>query len=93
MVNAQDVAGVYGYLPPEGDEIHALSTSFTKTLMRQVEFGYLYLDEAANVFRPTVKGAILMTWKIAWPTGMIKRALIRRKARQLMNQFRHAMAY
>ncbi|HEX8745947.1 MAG TPA: hypothetical protein VF717_02045 [Pyrinomonadaceae bacterium] len=85
--------GVYSYLPAKGDEIRALSTSFTKTLMRQVEFGYLYLDEKANVFRPTWKGAILMTWKMAWPTGMIKRALIKRKARRVMNQLSHALAY
>jgi hypothetical protein len=85
--------GVYSVLPAEGDEIRAVSISFTKTLMRQVEFGYLYLDEKANVFRPTLKGAIIMTWKLAWPTGMIKRALIRRKARRLMSQFKYALAY
>ncbi|HEX8175411.1 MAG TPA: hypothetical protein VF543_09850 [Pyrinomonadaceae bacterium] len=85
--------GVYGILPAQGDEIRSLSVSFTKTLMRQVEFGYLYLDEKAGVFRPTVKGAILMTWKMAWPTGMIKRALIKRKARRLMNRFKYALAY
>lgn len=93
MVGAQMSAGVQSFLPARGDEIRAMSYSFTRTLMRQVEFGYLYLDEAANVFRPTIKGAILMTWKLAWPTGMIRRALIRRKARRLMNRNRYALAY
>lgn len=93
MVSLHVRAGDYSYLPTQGSEIRALSTSFTKTLMRQVEFGYLYLDEGAGVFRPTVKGAIMMTWKLAWPAGMIKRALIRRKARRLMSRYRHALAY
>lgn len=93
MVSPHMAAGVYSYLPVEGDEIRCMSASFTKTLMRQVEFGYLYLDEVANVFRPTWKGAVLMTWKLAWPTVMIKRALIKRNARRLMSQFRHALAY
>lgn len=94
VVRAQtEGADADAYLPARGDEIRAVSASFTKTLMRQVEFGYLYLDEAAGVFRPTLKGAIIMTWKLAWPAGMIKRALIRRKARRMMNQFRYALAY
>lgn len=94
MVQANtEGSDVYAYLPAQGDEIRSFSVSFTKTLMRQVEFGYLYLDEATNIFRPTVKGAIIMTWKLAWPTGMIKRALIRRRARRLMSQFRYALAY
>jgi hypothetical protein len=93
MVKLQVRAGDYSYLPTAGTEIQALSTSFTKTLMRQVEFGYMYLDEAAGVFRPTVKGAIIMTWKLAWPAGMIMRALIRRRARSLMSRYRHALAY
>jgi hypothetical protein len=93
MVSRHAAPGVYGYLPAAGNEIPALSASFTKTLMRQVQFGYLYLDEATQFFRPTWKGAVLMTWKLAWPAGMIQRALIRRNARRLVNQFRHGMVY
>ncbi|HKS29422.1 MAG TPA: hypothetical protein VJS44_16450 [Pyrinomonadaceae bacterium] len=88
-----EAPGVYSVLPAEGDEIRSVSTSFTKTLMKQVEFGYLYLDEKASVFRPTIKGAILMTWKMAWPAGMIKRALIKRRARRIMSRFKYALAY
>jgi hypothetical protein len=93
MVSLHAGAGTYSYLPVEGDEIRSMSVSFTKTLMRQVEFGYLYLDEPTNQFRPTLKGAILMTWKLAWPAGMIRRALIRRNARRLMGRFKQALAY
>lgn len=48
-------------LPPQGREIEHLSTSMTKDLDRQVKTGYLFFDRSANVYRPTPKGAFLMT--------------------------------
>lgn len=48
-------------LPPKGREIEHLSTSITKDLDRQVKTGYLFFDRSANVYRPTPKGAFLMT--------------------------------
>jgi hypothetical protein len=48
-------------LPPQGREIEHLSTSMTKDLDRQVKTGYLFFDRSANVYRPTLKGAFLMT--------------------------------
>jgi hypothetical protein len=48
-------------LPPQGREIEHLSTSMTKDLDRQVRTGYLFFDRSANVYRPTFKGAFLMT--------------------------------
>ncbi|MBD0370946.1 MAG: hypothetical protein ICV60_08935 [Pyrinomonadaceae bacterium] len=93
MVSRHAAPGVYAYLPTPGNEIQALSASINKTLMKQVEFGYLYLDKRGEFFRPTWKGAILMTWKLAWPAGMIQRALIKRRARHMMKQLRHAWAY
>jgi hypothetical protein len=93
MVSRHAAPGVYAFLPTPGNEVNAMSASMTKTLMKQAEFGYLYLDERGEFFRPTCKGAVLMTWKMAWPAGMISRALIKRRARRMMKQFRHAMAY
>lgn len=48
-------------VPPQGRELEHLSTSMTKDLDRQVKTGYLFFDRSANVYRPTFKGAFLMT--------------------------------
>lgn len=48
-------------LPPPGREIEHLSSSMTKDLDRQVKTGYLSFDRSASVYRPTFKGAFLMT--------------------------------
>jgi hypothetical protein len=45
--------------------------------------GYLRFNEAGNCWRPTVKGAYLMTWKELWPIKQLLRARIRRNAYQL----------
>ena len=45
-----------------------------------VEVGYYYLDGARRLYRPTWKGAFLMTGKHMWPVGAIRRAMGRRRA-------------
>ncbi|HWS88281.1 MAG TPA: hypothetical protein VN282_15020 [Pyrinomonadaceae bacterium] len=66
------------FVPTRGTEHLHLLHSFEKTYGRQAEFGYLFLDEAAGVYRPTLKGAFLMSWKLAWPVKQAREALARR---------------
>lgn len=49
--------------------------------------GYLVYDEARNSWRPTVKGAYLMTWSQLWPMSMILKTRIHARARQLLRDF------
>jgi hypothetical protein len=42
--------------------------------------GFYTRDEAAGAYRPTWKGACLMTWGRLWPVGAIRHALRRRRA-------------
>jgi hypothetical protein len=56
-------------------------------MAEQVETGYFYRD-ATGDFRPTLKGAILMTYKNLWPITAIRRALRRRRGERLLEKLR-----
>jgi hypothetical protein len=59
-------------LPTQGRELDAMIQNWNRTFQRQVQLGYYYLDAPADRYRPTMFGAIAMTWKLAWPVGMIR---------------------
>jgi hypothetical protein len=65
-----------------GDYLH---DSLVRESLRQLETGYLYRD-AAGDFRPTIKGAILMTYKSLWPITAVRRALRRRRGERLLRE-------
>lgn len=62
-----------------GDGELFLNAILAEEFARQVPVGYLWLDAAGENFRPTVKGACLMTWKLLWP---VKPILLRNRARK-----------
>ena len=66
--------------------IEHLNEYFRKEGDRKVEMGLLYVDAARDAYRPTIKGAYLMTWSLLWPVTSIRRALINRRARVLMHE-------
>jgi len=74
--------GVEPVLPTDGMEVFRLSYGTVKEIKKQAEFGYYYLDEQKGVFRPTWKGAYLMTWRLAWPVSSIIKARMKSSARQ-----------
>jgi len=43
-----------------------------ETMVEQVRAGYFWFDAPVNQFRPTLKGAILMTWKLVFPVKQIR---------------------
>lgn len=51
-----------------------------------VEAGYYYLDESGDCYRPTWKGAFLMTWQQLWPMVALRRIGRRRRAEALRDQ-------
>lgn len=59
-------------IPKEGNEISYISQSMPKTLEKQVKFGYLYFDQISGLYRPTLKGAFIMTWKLLWPCSRFR---------------------
>jgi hypothetical protein len=51
-----------------------------------VETGYTFLDEPHGVYRPTLKAALLMTWRLSWPVRPLYRAWRRRRMRMLLDE-------
>lgn len=51
-----------------------------------VQMGYLQLDEMAQRYRLTWKGAILMTWRLCWPIKDVRAAAMDRRAEALLQE-------
>ncbi len=51
-----------------------------------VKAGYYYLDANRQRYRPTWKGAILITWRLIGPVAAIQRAMLRRRARKRIRE-------
>ena len=67
-----------------GDPAGHLARSLARDATTQIGTGYLRLDERAGVLRPTLKGAVLMTWKMLPPFSTIRRARLARRAESLV---------
>ena len=61
-----------------------LAGMMIKEMEQQIPLGYLRLDRAANAYRPTWKGAVLMCWKLLPPVSTIRQALARRRSAALL---------
>ena len=71
---------------PIGDAAEFLRNSQLKETAKFAECGYYFLDEAKGVYRPTWKGAILMSGKLRWPIKQIRVMLARRKAERILRE-------
>lgn len=56
----------------------------------QVQCGRYYLSKRTNEYRPTLKGAFLMTWSLMWPISYFRRAAMERRARKTRQEFHAA---
>lgn len=73
-------------LPREGRDVFCFNNAILEEYAKQVEYGYYYLDEDLNAFRPTWKGAVLMSWKNTQPVFSLRTAVAERSARRLARQ-------
>ena len=69
-----------------GDAIAYLQSDMIEELERAVGFHYLRLDARAGIYRPTLKGAFLMTWREMWPIKAIRLVQQARRERQLLTE-------
>lgn len=74
-------AGVERVPWTDGMEVFRLSYGAVKEVRKQAEFGYYYLDEQKDKFRPTWKGAYVMTCGLAWPIGSLRKMRMKSRAR------------
>lgn len=65
---------------------YALRKSYDK----QVEKGWLSYDAAGDCYRPTVKGAYLMTWGQLQPMKWFRVQAMQRREQQILTEFRSA---
>jgi hypothetical protein len=63
-----------------------LGAAMARELSQQVDTGYMWLDDRAEVYRPTWKGAFLMTWKLMQPFRDIGEWRSDRRARALVHE-------
>lgn len=73
-------------LPVKGMEVFDLTTAMEKELRTQVDLGIMFLDEPENAYRPSWKGAFLMTWRLLPPTKNIRQLKMRRKTNALLKE-------
>jgi hypothetical protein len=73
--------------PTRRTTVERIQSGMLKENTDQVEVGWLWYDEGAEAFRPTWKGACLMTWKLCWPISALRRAARRQRARRLLREW------
>ena len=76
--------GAAGVLPPPGRELETVIAESQREKERLGTSGYYSLDAAAGKYRPTWKGAYLMTWRLSVPFGHLRRRAKRARGRQEM---------
>jgi hypothetical protein len=65
------------------------STIVTEACNHQVNHGRMYYEAASDAYRPTLKGAYLMTWGELHPFKAIRRITLRRAERQILEESAH----
>jgi hypothetical protein len=68
--------------PLPGRELEYYDLDWDRSCEWHVRCGYRYLDERAGLYRFTVKGALLGTWKLVRPVRDIRKWLRAREARR-----------
>lgn len=70
----------------EGRVVSYIRSVLLDGYRKQEGTGYLVYREYGNYWRPTVKGAYLMTWALLWPMKAILLGRMYRRARQLLRE-------
>lgn len=68
--------------PSPGHEVREQEQEDAQECARVAAAGYYRLDPDGIRYRPTFKGAYLMTWKLMWPVSALRRWSKRRAARR-----------
>jgi hypothetical protein len=73
-------------VPQEQDAIELVRRDTSREYEWLVEAGYHWLDARAERYRPTLKGAYLMTWKLLPPVKQVRQWLTRRNAARVLRE-------
>lgn len=89
-VVSKHAVGKSRWLPPAGGEVAALQKAVRESYQRQIRHGRLRYDPTADIFRPTLAGAFLMTWPMLPPIKQIQLFLRRLQASTLLREVQSA---
>jgi hypothetical protein len=70
----------------DGDAAAYLRQTMIEELEDATAAGYMQLSRDGRVYRPTCKGALLMTWGLCWPIKGIRQQRRLKRARQVMRE-------
>jgi len=73
-------------LPADANLAGRLSEAMTRSMEEQLGTGYMYFDTAESVYRPTWKGAVLMSWKLLPPWRQIRQTRMGLEATRLLGE-------
>jgi hypothetical protein len=62
--------------------------AFSRKYEGQAQRGWLYYDEVQDVYRFTTKGAYLVTWGLLQPIKTLRLAILHKRARSILQEFR-----
>jgi hypothetical protein len=73
-------------LPTDANFAGRLSEAMARSMDEQLRTGYMCFDAADGVYRPTWKGAVLMSWKLLPPWRQIRQARMGLEATRLLGE-------
>jgi hypothetical protein len=74
-----------------GDAIRYMQSALIEELDHACRTGYMQLDAAASIYRPTIKGACIMTWQELWPLKSIRLARRALREKALLEELSHQL--
>jgi hypothetical protein len=55
-----------------GDPVESIRTLMTEEMNQNVKSGYYWFETSTGLYRFTLKGAYLTSWKYLWPWGLVR---------------------
>jgi hypothetical protein len=75
-----------------GDAVRYMADSIVEELEAAVAAGYMRLDKAAGTYKPTPKGALLMTYGELWPMKGFRLRRRLQRERELLAELAYSPA-
>ena len=75
-----------------GDGLQGMAAAIIEELQAAAKAGYMRLDEAGGVYKPTAKGALLMTYGELWPFKAVRLRRRAQRERELLAELSYQAA-
>jgi hypothetical protein len=89
-MNKHGLAGKKVLYEPEEALDYLGRFAFREPCEEKVRRGWYYFDPAKDCFRPTLKGAYLLTWGLMQPFKVFRKLALLRRERKTLEEFEQA---